>query len=52
MEKYICEACGYIYDPTKGDKKNGISQGVAFEDLPDNWVCPICGADIETFSKN
>ena len=44
MKKYKCLICGYIYDPTVGDPDNGIVAGTAFEDLPDDWVCPECGA--------
>ena len=41
--KYVCEVCGYIYDPAEGDPDSGIAPGTAFEDLPDDWVCPVCG---------
>jgi flavin reductase (DIM6/NTAB) family NADH-FMN oxidoreductase RutF/rubredoxin len=44
MEKYVCSVCGYIYDPEKGDPEGGISPGTRFEDLPNDWVCPVCGA--------
>lgn len=44
MQKYVCTACGYIYDPEVGDENSGIAPGTAFEDLPDSWVCPLCGA--------
>jgi len=50
MKKYVCDICGYTYDPQKGDPKNGISPGTAFEDLPEDWSCPICGASKESFS--
>ena len=50
MEKYICEPCGYEYDPEIGDTENGIEPGTAFEDLPDDWECPICGASKADFS--
>ena len=40
---YVCLACGYVYDPEKGDPDSGIAPGTAFEDIPDDWVCPICG---------
>ena len=43
MKKYICEPCGYEYDPEIGDPDNGIAPGTAFEDLPEDWVCPLCG---------
>ena len=49
MKKYVCEPCGYEYDPAVGDPDNGIAPGTAFEDLPDDWVCPICGAGKEEF---
>jgi len=50
MKKYVCNVCGYIYDPDLGDPDNGIKPGTAFEDLPDDWVCPVCGASKEDFS--
>jgi len=51
MDKYVCTACGYIYDPMEGDPENGIVPGTAFEDLPDDWVCPECGAEKDAFEK-
>ena len=51
MKKYVCEICGYVYDPEKGDKEQGIAPGTAFEDLPDSWVCPVCGAPKSQFSE-
>ncbi|MDR0955051.1 MAG: rubredoxin [Rikenellaceae bacterium] len=51
MEKYVCDVCGWIYDPEKGDPKGGIAPGTAFEDLPADWACPVCGAEKEDFSK-
>ena len=50
MQKYKCTLCNYIYDPEVGDSDSGIIPGTAFEDLPDNWVCPECGAGKEDFS--
>jgi len=50
MKKYVCEVCGYVYDPGQGDPDNGIDPGTAFEDLPDDWVCPVCGAGKDQFS--
>ncbi len=47
--KYECEPCGYIYDPETGDPDGGIAPGTAFEDIPDDWVCPICGAGKDAF---
>ena len=49
-EIYVCDICGYEYDPTKGDTDNGIAIGTAFENLPDNWTCPLCGVDKSNFS--
>ncbi len=43
MQKYICTRCGYVYDPDLGDPDSGIEPGTAFEDLPEDWVCPVCG---------
>lgn len=45
MKKYRCIICDYIYDPTLGDPDNGISAGTTFEDLPDDWLCPVCFAN-------
>ena len=50
MDKYICDVCGYIYDPEGGDPDGGIAPGTAFEDIPDDWVCPICGVGKDDFS--
>jgi len=49
MKKYICTVCDYIYDPEKGDPDSDIQPGTAFEDLPDDWVCPLCGVTKEDF---
>lgn len=49
--KYECLPCGYIYDPEVGDPDSGIAPGTRFEDLPDDWVCPMCGVDKSEFSK-
>ncbi|NPE09963.1 MAG: rubredoxin [Asgard group archaeon] len=49
MKKYECTVCGYEYDPEKGDPDGNIPPGTAFEDLPADWVCPICGAGKEDF---
>jgi len=51
MAKWKCTICGYIYNPEKGDPENGIKFGSLFENLPDNWVCPICGVPKEMFEK-
>ena len=50
MDKYICDVCGYIYDPSVGDPENDVAAGTAFKDLPDGWVCPECGASKDDFS--
>lgn len=49
MKKYVCEVCGYVYDPAIGDEDNGIKPETSFEDLPDDWTCPMCGAGKEDF---
>ncbi|HWQ26790.1 MAG TPA: rubredoxin [Chlorobaculum sp.] len=49
MQKWVCVPCGYIYDPEVGDFENGIEPGTAFEDLPDDWICPVCGVDKSFF---
>ncbi|OGW52188.1 MAG: rubredoxin [Nitrospirae bacterium RBG_13_43_8] len=51
MQKYKCTVCGYIYDPETGDPDSGIKPGTSFDNLPDNWVCPVCGADKSLFEK-
>jgi len=51
MEKWECQACGYIYDPEKGDPDNGVAPGTPFEGLPEDWVCPQCGVNKEFFQK-
>ena len=51
MDKYECNVCGYVYDPEQGDSEGNIPPGTAFEDLPDDWMCPICGAPKSDFSK-
>ncbi len=49
MQKYVCTVCGYIYDPELGDPDSGIAPGTAFEDVPDDWVCPVCFVGKEDF---
>ena len=49
MKKYVCSVCGYVYDPEKGDPDGGIEPGVPFEEIPDDWVCPVCGVGKEDF---
>lgn len=48
--KYVCDVCGWIYDPAVGAPDEGIKPGTAFENLPDDFVCPECGASKEEFS--
>ena len=50
MEKYECEVCGYIYDPVQGDPDHGIAPGTLFENIPDDWICPLCGVGKDSFS--
>lgn len=50
MQKYVCDACGWIYDPEVGDPDYGIEAGIAFEDLPDDFECPLCGVGKDLFS--
>ena len=50
MKKYVCDVCGYVYDPAAGDPDSGIAPGTAFEDLPADWVCPLCGVGKDQFS--
>jgi len=50
--RYVCSVCGYVYDPVKGDPDNGIAAGTKFEDLPESWTCPVCGADKSKFEKD
>ena len=51
LDKYECTICGYIYDPEDGDPEHSINPGTAFENLPEDWICPICGAPKEQFVK-
>ena len=51
MRKYVCDVCSYEYDPAAGDPENGIAPGTAFEDLPEDWVCPVCGVGKGDFSE-
>ena len=50
MKKYECP-CGYVYDPEVGDPDNGIAPGTAFEDIPEDWLCPICGLGKDAFTE-
>jgi len=51
MQKYVCKVCGYVYDPAVGDPDSGIAAGTPFEEIPDSWVCPVCGATKDQFEK-
>lgn len=51
MDKYVCNLCGYVYDPAEGDSYANIPPGTSFEDLPDDWICPLCGASKSEFTK-
>ena len=50
--KYVCALCGYVYDAVVGDPDNGIDAGTDFEDLPEDWTCPLCGATKEDFERD
>ncbi len=51
VPKYKCTVCGYIYDPELGDPDGGIKPGTPFEEIPDDWVCPVCGAAKDEFER-
>nr|WP_319492589.1 rubredoxin [uncultured Desulfobacter sp.] len=51
MEKYECIPCGWVYDPEEGDDAGNIEPGTAFEDLPGDWTCPVCGVGKDEFQK-
>ena len=50
-KKYVCQPCGWVYDPEIGDPEHGIEPGTAFEELPEDWTCPVCGVGKDSFSK-
>ena len=50
MKKYVCDVCGYVYDPEKGDPDSGIAPGTPFEQIPDDWSCPLCGVGKDSFA--
>lgn len=50
MARYVCGICGYVYDPVAGDPDNGVAAGTPFDQLPEEWVCPICGASKDEFA--
>lgn len=49
--RWECTVCGYIYDPKEGDSSRGVKTGTVFEDLPEGWVCPVCGVSKDMFKK-
>jgi rubredoxin len=51
MEKWKCMACGFVYDPEAGDPDTGVSPGTPFEELPEDWTCPVCGVSKDMFEK-
>jgi rubredoxin len=51
MKKYVCLACGYIYDPELGDPDNGVNAGTSWESVPEDWVCPLCGVGKDQFEE-
>lgn len=52
MDKWVCSICGYVYDPAEGDPDNGVPPGTAWEDVPEDWLCPVCGAAKSDFQKD
>ncbi|MPN50913.1 Rubredoxin [bioreactor metagenome] len=51
MDKYVCSVCGYVYDPAEGDPDHDVPAGTPWEAVPEDWVCPMCGADKSMFEK-
>jgi rubredoxin len=51
MDRYLCTICGYVYDPEQGDPDSGVAPGTKWEDVPDDWECPVCGAPKDDFEK-
>ncbi len=51
MDSYVCTICGYVYDPEQGDPDNDVDPGTKWEDVPDDWECPVCGASKDDFEK-
>ena len=51
MDRYVCGICGYVYDPEQGDPDSGVAAGTKWEDVPDDWECPVCGASKADFEK-
>lgn len=51
MKKYVCTACHYVYDPEVGDPENGVAPGTAWDDVPEDWTCPLCGLGKDVFEE-
>ncbi len=51
MKRYVCIICGYVYDPEDGDPDNGVAPGTSFEDIQEDWVCPLCGVPKSDFEE-
>ena len=51
MDKWVCILCGYVYDPAKGDPDNGVEPNTQFEDIPEDWMCPLCGGSKNDFEQ-
>ncbi|MEI8103097.1 MAG: rubredoxin [Chlorobium sp.] len=51
MEQWVCVPCGYVYDPAVGDPDGGVAPGTLFENIPEEWVCPVCGMDKTSFER-
>lgn len=51
MDRYVCTVCGFVYDPAEGDPDHGVPAGTAWKDVPEDYVCPMCGADKSMFEK-
>ena len=51
MQKWLCAECGYVYEPEKGNPPNGVEADTQFEDVPESWLCPICGAPKSYFTE-
>ena len=49
--KYVCDICGYVYDPALGDPENGVAPGTPWEEVPEDWTCPLCGVGKDQFSE-
>ena len=50
MVKYVCEICGYVYDPAVGDPEHGVAAGTKWQDVPEGWLCPVCGVGKDQFT--